>query len=146
MSPVWRTALQVGGALLLVAAVLWWMWRLPRDESPAPMWAAWLGLVSPWAGIAAVMTSLLAWWSSAADVLLSASLLALDPLAVGTGVLVLWTQRRGGGVAERVGEDARARGLQRVQACVGIGLGLLAVALGYTYALTHKTPFTPVGL
>ena len=152
LAPPMQTALQVGVAILLVAAVLWWMWHMPRDAESPPGWAAWLALVSPWAGLLAAGMSVLVWLTRWADLLLAITLLALDPLAVGCGVLVLWTMRdpqgRGApskGAAGPVGEDADAADLQRIQAWTGIALGLVAVAVGYTYALSHKTPFTPVG-
>lgn len=146
MPPATRTGLQVAGALLLVAAVLWWMWRLPRrgqtgagDVPPAS--AAWLALLSPWAGLAALATAALAWLIAWADLLLTVTLLALSPLAVGAGVLVLWVHRG----ASPGDEHAAARSSQRLQAWVGLVLGLAAVAIAYAFALTHKMPFTPVG-
>ncbi len=141
MSPATRTGLQVAGALLLVAAVLWWMWRLPRRGGPPPASAAWLALLSPWVGLAAFATAALAWLIAWADLLLTVTLLALSPLAVGAGVLVLWVHRG----ASPADEHAAARSLQRLQAWVGLVLGLAAVAVAYAFALTHKTPFTPVG-
>lgn len=141
MSPAVRTAAQVAGALLLVGAVLWWMWRLPRRSGLPPASAAWLALLSPWAGLAALATAAGMWLTAWADLLLTVTLLALAPLAVGAGVLVLWVHRG----ASPVDEHAAARSLQKLQAWVGLVLGLAAVAIAYAFALTHKTPFTPVG-
>jgi hypothetical protein len=141
MSPAARTAVQVVGALLLVAAVLWWMWRLPRrgeagDDPPA--WAAWLALLSPWSGLAALVAAAGMWLTAWADLLLTLTLLLLSPLAVGAGVLVLWAHRGAAGMDDHV----QVRAMQRLQARVGLALGLAAVAAVYAFVLTHLTPFT----
>ena len=130
---------QVTASLLLLAGVLFFMWRLPKRSGAHFRWAPPLALLSPWAGLAAVLASALLWVVSQPDPWVAAVLLVLGPLSIGTGILVLWMYRR-------IDDPPPAALLHRLQARVGIGLGLLAVALGYAFVLTHKTPFTPVGL
>lgn len=131
-------AIQVIVSILLVAAVLWFMWRMPRGNESLYGWAPPLALGSAWAGLAAVLLTALLWVVSVPDRWLPAVFIVLDPFAIGAGVLVLWIYR---------GHDASNETIeaQQVQAKVGIALGIVAVALGYVYVMTHKTPFTPVG-
>lgn len=88
------------------------------------------------------VTSML-WWVGYPDVWLVGLLLLVDPATIAAGILVLWLYR---GPLTAQGDEAVAMGRQRQQAVVGIALGLLAVALAYVYVMTHKRPFTPVGL
>jgi len=135
--PVW---MQVMLSVALFSAVLWWMWQLPRRQgSVAESWAPWLALLSPWAGMAALVTAIAHWlvpWPDASIVL---AMLVLEPAAAASGILVLWVHR------ERAAAEA-ARRMQCAQARVGIGLALLAVALSYGFVMSHKTLFTPVGV
>ena len=123
---------------LLVAGVLWFMWRLPRRGQRLFGSAPPLALGSAWAGLIAAVVSALLWWLPHPDRWVTALFLFVDPAAVAAGVLVLWIYRgwRDGG------ETVSA---QRIQARVGIALGLLAVALGYWFVMSRKDPFTPIG-
>ena len=138
MSPSIRVSLQVLASLLLVAAVLWFMWRLPRKSESLFGWAPPLALGSAWAGLLSLIVSALLWWLPSPDVWIVILFLALDPAAVAGGVLVHWIYRGH--------DDDQTIANQRLQASVGVVLGLLAVAVGYTYVMTHKTIFTPTGM
>lgn len=130
--------LQVLISALIVAAVLWWMWRMPRKDESLYGWGPPMALGSAWAGLAAIAATLLLWLVPFADQLLVLVFLVLDPASIAMGTLVMWIYR---GVLA----PAEAISMQRIQAKVGIALGLAAVTLGYIYVITHKTPFTPVG-
>ena len=132
------TTLQVAGSVLLVMVVLWFMWRLPRRGEALFGWAPPLALLSAWGGLLALAATLLLWVVSTVDAWLVLVLLMLDPGAIATGVLVLWIYRGHLGTSETIE-------MQVIQAKVGIFLGCIAVAIGYLYVMTHKTPFTPIG-
>lgn len=138
-----RLLLQVIVSCLIVAGVLWWMWRLPRRGEGWLLAGPLLALASVWAGVAAVVASGLLWWVVVADELLVVVLLALDPAALATGVLVQWIYRS---PLELRPDEVLSVARQRQQAWVGIALGLVAVAVGYVFVMTHKKPFTPVGM
>ena len=134
--PVW---VQVAASFLLVAVVMWFMFRLPRRGESLYGWAPPLALLSVWSGLAAVVLTPLLWIVRYPDVWIAAFLLFLEPASLAAGILVLWIYRD-----LNTGEKTIL--LQRLQARIGIGLGLTAVAAGYAYVLMHKTPFTPVGV
>ena len=52
--------------------------------------------------------------------------------------MVLWTYRKSDMSVETIAA-------QRLQAWIAITLGLIAVAIGYTYVMTNKAVFTPIG-
>ncbi len=134
--PVW---LQVTASFLLVGAVIYYMFRLPRRGEALYGWAPPLALLSVWSGLVAAVLSPLLWVVRYPDLWVAALLLLLEPAALAAGTLVLWIYR-GLNTAERTIL------IQRLQAKFGIGLGLAAVAVAYVYVFFHKTPFTPVGL
>jgi len=129
---------KVGGSLLLVVAVVWWMWRLPRASDALLGWGPALALFSTWTGLMAVVSSFALWVVPSPDRWLPAILMLLDPACCAAGVLVLWLYRG------YEGQEATVS-YQRLQAKVGIGLGIAAIAVGYLYVMTHKTPFTMIG-
>lgn len=130
--PVW---LQVLFSLLLVAAVFWSMWRLPPEKGQAFIgWAPWLALMSPWSGLAALICATATWFTAAPDRWLALLFLLLTPAAVASGSLVYWIHR--GQLAPPDSPITR----QRVQAGVGITLGLLAVTLGYALVFIRRAP------
>lgn len=134
-----RVALQVAASALLVAVVLWWMWRLPRKNETLFAWAPPLGLLSAWCGVVALIGTALLWAAAQPDRWIAMLFLVIDPAAVASGTLVLWIYRD-------FETDLETVALQRMQAKVGIVVGIAAVALGYLFVMTHKTPFTPVGV
>lgn len=134
--PFW---LKILLSLLLVAAVFWFMWRLPRRGESYFGWAPSLALLSPWIGLLALGLSVVLWIAPHPDPLVALSFLALDPAAITSGSLVLWIYRRYETTEKTVRE-------QILQAKVGIALGLLAVASGYLFVFTHKAPGTAVGI
>ena len=139
-----RLAIQLIVSAALVVGVLWFMWRLPQRHSEsfyrlAPI----LALGSAWIGLTAVVVSSSLWWVLLPDRWLVIVFLLLDPLSIGVGVLVLWTYR---GYDVQSPSYASAVRPQCWQAWVGIVMGLVAVVVGYCYVMTHKTPFTPVGI
>ena len=123
---------------LIVLGVLWFMWRLPRSGDKFFAWAPPLAFASPWAGLLGLVLSILLRWLPYPDRWLVLIFLVLDPVSIATGTLVLWIYR---------GHDAGPETItmQRLQARVGIILGLLAVAAGYFYVMTNKPPMTPIG-
>ena len=132
-----RLTLQVLGSLAIIFGALWWMWRLPGEAVTASAAAtvlafgsAWLGVVS--VGFAAGLGLLHdAEWPVAVSVALWAAALA-------TGGLTLWVYRRT--PAEQMSEAVL---MQRLQARVGIILGLLAVGLWYAFVITHAANLPP---
>lgn len=134
-------AVQVVVSLLIVAVVIAFMWRMPVREGAYFMWAPYLAITSAWSGLLSLVGSLLLFtgWLPAPDAWVVLFFLGLDPLAVGAGILTHWVYRRQHAVEATVSA-------QRVQAKVGIVLGLLSVAAGYVYVMTHKTPFSAVGV
>ena len=132
-----RVAMQVGASVLLVAVVLYFMWRMPRRGDALAGWAPPLAFMSAWSGLLAVVFSALLWVLPYPDLWVVALFLVLDPLACAAGVLVLWIHR-GATASEPVD-------MQRLQARVGVALGAVAVAIGYVYVMTHKTIGTAPG-
>lgn len=133
-----RITLQVLASAALFVAVLWGMWRLPRSGESLLGWAPPMALLGPWAGATAVVVSLLLWVLPHPDRWVALTFLALEPLAIGSGVLVLWLYR-----GHEL--DSQTIGLQRIQAKVAILLGACAVVASYVYVMMTKAPFTPVG-
>lgn len=133
--------IQVVVSLLIVAAVIVFMWRMPVREGAYFVWAPYLAISSAWAGLLSLIGSLLLFtgWLPTPDAWVVLLFLGLDPLAVGAGVLTHWVYRRQHAVEATVSA-------QLLQAKVGIALGVLSVAAGYYYVMTHKTPFSAVGV
>ena len=128
--PLW---LQVALSFLLVAVVLFFMWRLPRRGESFFGWAPPLALVSAWTGLIAVICAVVTWFVSRPDPLIAASFLFVDPVAIAMGALVLWIYRGYESPEQTISE-------QRIQATVGIALGILAVVVGYVFVFVHKPP------
>lgn len=133
-----NVTVQVAISVLVVAAVIGWMWRLPNQQEALLGWAPPMALASSWVGLMSLGGSVLLWWLPNPDVGLPVVLLLLTPGSLTSGVLVLWIYRHGRVVTQTVR-------LQCLQAKVGIMLGLVGVGLAYTFVLTHKEPFTPIG-
>jgi len=131
--PLWS---KVTLSLLAVAAVLFFMWRLPRRGESFFGWAPALALTSTWAGLTAVVCAVVTWCVVQPDPWLAASFMFLDPAAMTTGIGVLWIYRRYGSPQPTISE-------QRLQAQIGIALGLVAVAIGYAYVFLHRQPDIP---
>lgn len=136
--PATRLTLQVILSGLLVITVLWFMWKLPRKNNGHFDWAPPLALLSAWGGALSAIASGLLWVVQFPDSWLVLVLLVLDPGAIGAGALVLWIYRGNEATHESIH-------LHRLQARVGIVLGLLAVTLGYVFVMTNKMILTPVG-
>ena len=134
-----RIALQLILSALIVVAVIWTIFRIPREGQALFGWAPRMALLSVWTSLAAVVLAGATWLLPAADVWIALSLLVVDPASLAAGVGVLWIYR---GLVT----DQPTVTMQRLQAKLGILLGLVAVAIGYSYVLTHKAPFTPVGM
>lgn len=139
MSDATRITLQVCVSLIMVAAVVWAMFRMPRKDESFFGWAPPLAFASTWAGLFAVVGSSLLWVLPNPDLWVVSLFLVLDPLALAAGTLVFWIYRE-------YNTDSETVRYQRLQAVIGITLGLIAVTLGYIYVMTHKTIGSPVGL
>ena len=134
--PLW---LKVALSFLLVAIVIWWMWRLPRRGESYFNWAPALALLSVWMGLIALVVSLGLWVVAWPDPVIAAVFLALDPVALTTGTLVLWIYRHYETTEPTVSN-------QKLQARVGLTMGFLAVAAGYLFVMTYKEPGSIVGM
>lgn len=122
--------LQVLGSLALIAAVVWFVFKLPGGGEALLGWASPLALFSAWAGLLGLGLTVLLWVLPWPDYWLVAAFLGFYPAALASGVLVLWLYREETSPAE--GVEA-----QLLQARVGIALALFAVALGYVFVFTH---------
>ncbi len=87
--------LQVVVSALIVAAVLWWMWRLPRRDDAMFAWAPPLALLSAWCGVLSLIGSACLWVVPYPDNWITILFLLLDPAAIASGTLVLWIYRGG---------------------------------------------------
>lgn len=132
-----QLTIQLLVSALIVIAVIFFMWKLPRREGAFYGWGAPLALVSAWLGLIAVIGSICLWFVSSPDHWVVVLFLGFDPASIGAGVLVLWIFR---GAGEGKTFDGAPIELQRVQAKTGIMLGLIAVVLGYTFVMTSKSP------
>lgn len=140
MSEGLRVSLQVAASAALVIAVLVFMWKLPKSDR-FHGWAPPLALSSSWAGLIGLGLAIMLWFQQAGkDAWVVSLLLFVAPAALCMGVLVLWIYRSDD---DHLEETVL---MQMTQARVGIFLGLATVALGYAYVMTHKEPFTPVGM
>ena len=128
--PLW---LQVVLSFLLVAVVLYFMWRLPRRGESFFGWAPPLALISAWTGLIAVICAVVTWFVARPDPLIAASFLFVDPAAIAMGAMVLWIYRGYESPEQTISQ-------QRSQATVGIALGILAVVVGYVFVFVHKVP------
>ena len=128
--PLWTRLLL---SALLVATVFWCMWRVPPRVTALTPWAPWLALISPWLGVAALGCAVAVWPAGHADPLVAITLMVLSPGAIASGAGVLWVHR---GVPTSDGAIAA----QRLQARVGIGLGLLAALLVYVFVFLSRRP------
>ena len=135
-----QISVQILISALIVLAVLWGMWRIPRKGDALFGAAPRMAFISTWMGLTALIASAALWAlpANGADQAVVVVFLGLDPASIACGVLVLWIYR-----GYETHEDTI--GLQRAPAWMGIILGLLAVAVGYAFVMTHKTLFTPVG-
>ncbi len=130
--PVW---MQVTFSILLFAAVIWFMWRLPRRDEALFGWAPPLALASAWFGLVAAVLSVLIWFLPFPDYWVWGLLWLLDPAAMAAAILVFWIYRRYDDPSDTVA-------MQRTQAGVGIILGAIAIVLGYSFVM-FKTPLPP---
>jgi len=133
MSDEIRLTLQVIVSILFILAVLWALWRLPASEDADGGFAPVLAFASPWLGVAAALSGVALWFVADSSVGIAVVVcVALYAAALAGGGWVLWTYRAL--PPERTPEEIS---LQRLQARVGIGLGLVAVVLWYVYVATH---------
>ena len=132
--PLWLKLLLSFG---IVAVVLYFMWRIPRRGESFFGWAPRLALTSAWVGLIAVACAAATWVTGRSDPWIVLSFMALDPIAIAAGTLVLWIYRRYDSPELTIEH-------QRVQAQVGIVLALLAVVIGYMYVFLHRRPDVPL--
>ena len=118
-----QLTIQLIVSALIVLAVLWFMWRLPRSGDKYFSWAPPLAFISAWMGLLGLVLSVVVRWLRYPDTWVALLFLMIDPIAIGTGTLVLWVYR---------GHDSAVQtiAMQHIQARVGIALGILAVAAG----------------
>lgn len=134
-----RLTIQVLGSLVVIFGVLWVMWRRPGPEVPDSPAAAVLAFASVWTSLAAIGVCIWLWWTGKPDAWVVVSAL-LWSAGLALGGYALWTYRHK--PADQMPEELLT---QRLQARVGIVLGLIAVMLWYIFVLTHKAILTPIG-
>lgn len=136
-----RLTIQVIVSLMIIFGVLWWMWRIPGEPVTASLAATTLSFVSVWVGVASVGVALWLWWTSNPQMWAITSVL-IWAAALSSGLLALWTYRHT--PVDRMPEEVL---LQRLQARVGVGLGLVAVVLWYIFMIVRfsSLTFAPAG-
>ena len=140
MSEELRLTIQVAVSLAIIFGVLWWMWRMRgeavTDSAAAPV----LAFASVWFGVAAVGIDIWLWFTRNPDAWVVVEVIAFSA-TLATSLLSLWIYRYT--PAEQMSDEIL---MQRLQARVGLTLGLLAVLGWYVFVLTNKQVFTPVGV
>ncbi len=126
-----RLTIQVVVSLLIIFGVLWWMWRIPGEAIRGSVAAAMLAFVSVWFGVASIGAAAWLWWTSVPQ-FWAVSTVLIWAAAISTGLLALWTYRHT--PVDQMPEEVH---LQRMQARLGVALGLVAVALWYIYMITR---------
>jgi len=141
-----RLTIQVIVSLMIIFGVLWWMWRIPGEPVTASLAATTLSFASVWLGVASVLIALWLWWTSQPQLWAITSVL-IWAAALSSGLLALWTYRHT--PVDRMPQEVL---LQRFQARVGVGLGLVAVTLWYIFMISRFASLTfaptdvPVGM
>ena len=134
-----QLTLKVLASIAFIFFVLWCMWRVKGDPVTDSAAAPILALASSWAGLASVATAGWLWISKQPDIWVVIDVI-FWAAAISTGGLAMWVYRFT--PAEQMTEPIQ---MQRMQARVGIGLGLAAVTLWYVFVLSHKSILTPTG-
>lgn len=134
-----RLTIQVILSIAFIFGVLWIMFRVKgepvTDSSAAPL----LAFTSIWLGVAAIALGIILWWAANPDPWVVVTVLAYAG-AISIGGLALWIYRHT--PPEMTTEPIR---MQKLQARIGIAMGLTAVALWYVFIFTHKPILTPTG-
>lgn len=128
MSDRSKLSLQVLGSVALVAAVIWFMWRLPRKGDAWYGAAPFLALAGAWLGLFGCVASVALWFVASPRAWLPLVLLGLGPGAIAASVLVLWVYRGDASTLEAIS-------MQRMQARVGLVLGSLTVMGAYLFVM-----------
>lgn len=136
MSDEIRLSLQVIGSLVIIFGVLWWMWRIPGEAESGSLAAAVLAFCSVWIGLVAIGVAGWLWWSANPGPWAVASVLVWAA-GLSCGLLALWTYRHT--PASAMSEEVL---LQRLQARVGVALGLVAVAMWYVFMIVRLSTLT----
>lgn len=131
MSEEIRLTIQVLVSLLIIFGALWWMWRIPGEATTGSIAATMLAFVSIWFGVASIAAAVWLWWTSVPQFWAVTTVL-IWAAAISTGLLALWTYRHT--PPDQMPEEVH---LQRMQARVGVALGMVAVALWYTYTISR---------
>ena len=131
-----RLTIQVIVSLMIIFGVLWWMWRIPGEPVTASLAATTLSFASVWLGVASVGVAMWLWWTSQPQMWAITSVL-MWAATLTSGLLALWTYRHT--PVDRLPEEVL---LQRLQARVGVGLGLLAIFLWYIFIIVRFSSLT----
>jgi len=137
MSDEIRLTIQVVVSLVIIFGVLWWMWRIPGEAVTASISATVLAFCSVWIGVAAIGVVGWLWWTAHPGPWAVVSVL-IWAAALSTGLLALWTYRHT--PRDRMPEEVL---LQRVQARVGVALGLIAVVMWYVFMIVRLSMLAP---
>lgn len=139
MSEAMRLTIQVALSFTLIFGVIWWMWRIPGKPVLDSALAPFLALLSIWVSMGSVITGIWLWFVENPD-----KWVVIDVFIWAAGlsmaILALWIYRHT--PAEQTPEPIH---MQRLQARLGLILGVLGVGLWYAFIMIHKTPFTPIG-
>lgn len=132
-----RLTIQVIVSLIIIFGVLWWMWRIPGEPVTASLAATTLSFSSVWLGVASVFIAAWLWWTTQPEFWAITTVLVWAA-ALSTGLLALWTYRHT--PIDRMPEEVQ---MQRLQARVGVTLGLISVTLWYIYMIARFSTLSP---
>lgn len=132
-----RLTMQVLVSMAIIVGVVWWVWRLPGEAITESASAPYLSLGSVWAGLAAVLHNFLLVKNPFSPVTITIGVV-LYAIAISAGYLALWTYRY-----TSPATMTEPIHMQRMQARIGLGLGILAVTMWYVILL-NAAP-VPVG-
>ena len=136
MSDELRLTIQVVISLMIIFGVLWWMWRLPGEAVEGSNAATTLSFSSVWLGVASIVVAVWLWWTDDPQ-FWAVTTVMMWAAALSTGLLALWTYRHT--PIDRMAEEVL---LQRLQARVGVGLGLVSIALWYAFMILRFSTLT----
>jgi hypothetical protein len=134
-----RLTIQVLLSAALIFGVIWWMWRIPGKPVLDSATAPFLALLSIWVSMGSVITGIWLWYAANPDQWVVIDV-GIWSAGLSMAILALWIYRHT--PAEQTPEPIH---LQRLQARLGMILGMLGIMLWYAFILIHKAPLTPIG-
>lgn len=139
MNEAVRLTIQVIISLAIIYAGIWGMFRIPGkpvlDSAAAPI----LAFSSVWVGMVSIITAIYLWITAIPDIWVVVVVIAYSA-AISIAGFCMWIYRH-----TPPSQFTEPIHLQRLQARVGIMLGMISVVLWYIFILTHKQILTPTG-